>query len=82
VLFRCVLFVVTPLCQLLDDPDNGRISCSLGIDGIPLEGDTCIYICDEGFDPSGEITRECQSDGRWSGSDITCDRGTQCMTVK
>ena len=67
--------IVTPLCQLLDAPDNGRISCSLEIDGIPLEGDTCIYICDEGFDPSDEITRECQSDGSWSGSDITCDRG-------
>jgi len=63
------------MCPILTDPDNGRVECSLE-DEVPTEGDTCIYVCDKGFDPSGgEITRECLSDGNWSGNDITCDRG-------
>ena len=65
-----------PSCQPLDDIDNGRVECSLGEDGVPTEGDTCIYVCDKGFAVNGDsITRECQSDGSWSGSEPTCQRG-------
>lgn len=64
------------MCSILDDPDNGRIECSLGEDGEPTEGDTCIYICDDGFMLTGDdVVRECQSDGSWSGSIPTCERG-------
>ena len=71
-----IFLVVLPLCPVLEDIDNGSVECSLGSDGIPSEGDTCIYVCDEGFVVTGSsITRECQSDGSWSGSEPTCERG-------
>ena len=62
------------LCPSLNHPDNGMIECSLGPDGVPTEGDTCVYICDEGFIVSGSSSRECQSDGTWTGSEPTCAR--------
>jgi len=74
------IFAVLPLCQFLDDIDNGRVNCSLGEDGVPNEGDTCIYVCDEGFYVTGNtIVRECQSDGNWSGNEPTCERGNIVM---
>ena len=75
---QVVIIVVAALamCPILTDPDNGVVDCSVEDGEVPTEGDTCIYICDEGFDPSGgEITRECLSDGNWSGNDVACDRG-------
>ena len=50
------------------------VECSLGMDGIPSEGDTCVYQCDDGFGVQGSHDRECQSDGSWSGTDTTCER--------
>ena len=71
-----------PLCQPLEDIDDGRVECSLGDDGVPTEGDTCIYVCDEGFVVIGDtVTRECQSDGTWSGSEPTCERGKNIIIV-
>jgi len=61
-------------CPLLTPPDNGRIECAFGADGVLTEGGNCIYICDEGFGISGSISRECQSDGNWSGSEPTCGK--------
>jgi len=70
------------MCPVLDDPDNGVVECSLEDGDVPTEGSTCIYVCDGGFDPSDdEIVRECQSDGNWSGSDITCDRGRMLLLL-
>ena len=52
------------LCPVLNDPDNGRIACSLGEDGILTEGDTCIYVCDDGFVVTGDsAVKEFQNDG-------------------
>ena len=63
------------LCPVLTDPDNGMVDCSLGDDGVPTEGDTCVYTCDDGYELSGDRVRECQSDGMWSGNDTTCKAG-------
>ena len=52
------------------------ITCSLGGDGVPGDpGDTCTYTCNNGYELTGSMTRTCQSDGTWSGSDTTCTRG-------
>ena len=62
------------MCQELDDPNNGMISCSLGADGVPTPGDTCLYVCDDDFVVTGgDIVRECQDDGSWTGSAPTCE---------
>ena len=76
------LCVATPVCPPLTAPDNGDIDCSLEDDGIPIEGDTCYFTCDEGFELSGgNLIRECQSDGSWSGSPPTCDTGRMLLYV-
>ena len=51
------------------------ISCSLGGDGVPSNGDACTYICNTGYVLTGSSTRTCQSDGTWIGSDAMCTRG-------
>ena len=53
------VYAIVITCPELTDPDNGMIDCSLGPDGIPTEGDTCAYSCD---------------DGTWTGSEPTCAR--------
>ena len=62
-------------CPSLSDPSNGVISCSLGDDGVASYEDTCSYICNTGYELTGSNSRNCQSDGTWSGSDPTCGRG-------
>ena len=62
------------ICPELDDPADGMVECSLGPDGVPTEGDTCVYLCDDGYIVSGNNSRECQTDGTWSGSEATCER--------
>ena len=47
----------------------------MGGDGAHVVGDTCTLTCDDGFEPSDSISRQCDNDGSWSGSDPTCDRG-------
>jgi len=68
--------VATSLCPPLTAPENGGIDCSMEDDGIVIEGDTCFYTCNNGFELSGSIARVCQSDGSWSGSVPTCVKGT------
>jgi len=74
-MYPVIVHIVTT-CPVLDDPDDGRVVCSLGVDGVPTEGDTCVYQCDDGYIVTGGDSRECQSDGTWTGSEITCER---CM---
>jgi len=64
-------------CPILADPNNGVVECSVEDGEVPTEGDTCIYICDEGYELNGDATTECTSEGIWSGMDIflTCLRG-------
>ena len=62
-------------CPDLGQPDNGMIECALGDDGVASYQDTCRFSCVEGYHLSGSTSRTCQSDGTWSGSSSTCDRG-------
>ena len=39
------------------------------------EGDTCSFTCNTGYELTGSDTRTCQSDGSWSGSNVTCNIG-------
>ncbi|XP_065905188.1 P-selectin-like [Dysidea avara] len=63
-------------CPPLTAPDNGGIDCSLGDDGVPHEGDTCSFTCDDGYDLTGSDIRTCQNDGMWSGTEAMCNRVT------
>ena len=62
-------------CPSLPYPGNGMISCSLGDYGVASYEDTCSYTCNTGYELTGSNTRNCQSDGTWSGNDPTCGRG-------
>ena len=56
------------------------MACSSGRVGVGYEGDTCSFTCNTGYELTGSDTRTCQSDGSWSGSDVTCARGNYvCM---
>ena len=59
-------------CPSLTAPNNGMISCSLGVDGVPSTGDTCTYTCNNGYELTGSPTRTCQTDESWSSSAPTC----------
>jgi len=45
--------------------------CSSGREGVGYEGDTCSFTCNTGYNLTGNDTKTCQSDGRWSGSNQT-----------
>ena len=68
----CFFLLVS--CPLLDSPDKGMISCSLGDDGVLSYEDTCTYTCNTGYELTNSNTRTCQSDGSWSGSAPMCRR--------
>ncbi|XP_065896437.1 sushi, von Willebrand factor type A, EGF and pentraxin domain-containing protein 1-like [Dysidea avara] len=61
-------------CPDLGQPDNGMIECMFGDDGVASYQDTCRFSCAEGYRLSGSTSRNCQSDGTWSGATETCDR--------
>ena len=69
-------YVIDIRCDDLSSPTNGEImSCSSGRVGVGYEGDTCSFTCNTGYELTDSATRTCQSDGSWSGSDVTCSRG-------
>jgi len=62
-------------CQSLDILVNGKMTCSLGDDGVPTEDDTCSFTCNDGFELSGSSSRKCQirnGRGRWTGRRTNC----------
>jgi len=67
---HALLFLVG--CPHLTAPTNGTITCSLGDDGVPNDGDTCSYTCNTGYVLSGRDMRTCRSDRSWTGSDPVC----------
>ena len=72
----CIMLIAARLCPSLSEPNNGMISCSLGIDGDATYEDTCSFICNTGYELTGSDTRICQSEGSWSGTGGSCRRGT------
>jgi len=63
------------LCLSLIDPNNGKITCSLGDDEAPSYEDMCDFTCNTGYELTGSDIRTCQSDGSWSGNNTICRRG-------
>ena len=57
------------MCPALPDPDNGMVTW----DNL-APGGIATYTCDSGFILVGDPTRNCGSDGTWSGEEPTCDR--------
>ena len=56
-------------CGSLTDIPNGAVDTSGGTN----YKCTAVYTCDTGYVLDGNITRTCQEDGMWSGSEPTCD---------
>ena len=63
------------VCELLENPDNGKVNCSLGDDMAASFEDTCIFSCNTGHELIGSDTRTCQSNGAWDGSVTVCRKG-------
>ena len=55
-------------CGDLDDPRNGDVTV-----GGTRVGAKAVYRCDSGFKLRGDSVRQCQSNGRWSGNEPTCE---------
>ena len=69
------IIIVDIRCDNLSSPANGMMLCSSGRVGVGYEGDTCSFTCNTSYELTGSDTRTCQSNGNWSGSDVTCIRG-------
>ena len=61
-------------CPSLTAPTSGIISCTLGEDDVPTDGDTCSFTCMTGYELTGSDTRTCGSDGIWGGTEAMCMR--------
>ena len=64
---NCIVECTTTLLS----PSNGNISCNST--GVPQYEDQCSFSCDSGYELTGSSTRQCLSNGSWSGADVTCD---------
>ena len=57
-----------------DAINNGEVTYT----NLAVNSGRATYQCDEGYSISGEDTRECEGDGRWSGTLPTCqEEGTK-----
>ena len=77
-----MFFLCTAKCPPLDAPDNGKINCSLGSDGLPTLGDHCFFACDNGYRRRGSRLRRCynsQNGPKWSGSTTKCEGTYVCI---
>ena len=73
----CSLNTYVVPCPTLADPNNGVITCLLGDDGTPTEGDTCTVTCNSGYVVNGSDTMTCGSSGMWSNVEATCSKGIE-----
>ena len=67
--FMLHVIVCSGYCDEPLAPANGVINSTGN-----MEGDTVTYICNEGYNLSGDANRTCQSNGSWSGIPPKCDR--------
>ena len=58
-------------CTSLSSPINGNMLCDST--DVPRYEDQCSFSCDPGYELTGSSSRQCLSNGSWSGSDVTCD---------
>ena len=58
-------------CTSLPSPTNGIISCNST--DVSRYEDQCSFSCDPGYELTGSSSRQCLSNGSWSGSKVTCD---------
>ena len=65
------LFLCIVQCTTLLSPINGNISCNST--GISQYEDQCSLSCDTGYELTRSSSRQCLSNGSWSGSVVTCD---------
>ena len=56
-------------CEDLDDPDYGKVWQS----GTKV-GSIAKYFCNKGFKLVGNLKRQCQYDGEWSGDEPVCKK--------
>ena len=63
--FFLIEIIVT--CPRLSDPRNGDVDLT----GLRV-GSKASYSCDRGFKLQGNQVRHCQSNGRWTGQDPSC----------
>ena len=55
------------MCPALVAPINGAVTwTSLTVGGVAT------YVCDDGFELEGSMTRTCESSGMWSGEEPMC----------
>jgi len=57
-------------CKTLSSPNNGNILCNFT--DVPYYEDQCLFSCDPGYELTGFSSRQCLSNGSWSGVDVTC----------
>ena len=58
-------------CTRLSSPTNGDISCNSTNVSRRYE-DQCSFSCDPGYKLTGSSSRQCLSNGSWSGEPVTC----------
>ncbi|XP_064387511.1 uncharacterized protein LOC135335851 isoform X2 [Halichondria panicea] len=68
-------------CLPLPEIANGMISYLPDNTSDYDVGTTAIYLCDDGFFLSGDITRDCQSDGIFSGMEPVCSMISMCADL-
>nr|XP_058971506.1 sushi, von Willebrand factor type A, EGF and pentraxin domain-containing protein 1-like [Pocillopora verrucosa] len=63
-------------CPSLKDIPNGSVqaSCKIYLDGSTRYGGRCFYRCNSGYDLKGVSYRDCQADGKWSGTEPICEK--------
>ena len=66
------MYICVVQCEELRYPSNGNISCSLINSPMFTYEDTCNFTCNTGYELTGSNTRNCQSNGNWSGSPVSC----------
>ena len=63
------MLFLTVSCGSLSDPINGRVTTT----GTTLSS-IATYTCDTGYTRSGDMTRTCQANRDWTGSEPSCNR--------